>query len=161
MTFPQKMREFTYVSCWHMNDHESYAMWKLYLKSDAGIAVQTTFERLTDSIAGEKTQPVWIGKVRYVDYDADSIPNDHTLLPFMHKRDSFSHEQEVRAIMQAFGGIALQSIPIDLEVLVEKVFIAPTTPKWVRDVVQRVLDVFGLARKIQPSSLDQRPTFRI
>ena len=35
-----------FVNCWHMNDFESAAMWRLYLKSNEGIAIQSTFRRL-------------------------------------------------------------------------------------------------------------------
>jgi len=44
------IREFTAVNCWHMNKYESAAMWKLYLKSDEGIAIKSTFRRLRDSV---------------------------------------------------------------------------------------------------------------
>src|SRR5882672_3676568 len=33
-------RKFVYINCWHMSDHESAALWRLYLKSDEGIAIQ-------------------------------------------------------------------------------------------------------------------------
>jgi hypothetical protein len=31
-----------YVNCWHMNEGESAAMWKLYLSAREGVAVQST-----------------------------------------------------------------------------------------------------------------------
>jgi hypothetical protein len=37
---------FLAINCWHMNDHESAAMWKLYLKSNEGIAVQSSYKSL-------------------------------------------------------------------------------------------------------------------
>jgi len=46
-------RRHTYISCWHENPNESAAMWKLYLKSDEGIAIQTTFERLRECFRKE------------------------------------------------------------------------------------------------------------
>ena len=39
------------INCWHMNDFESEAMWKLYLKSNEGIAIQSTYQRLIDSLS--------------------------------------------------------------------------------------------------------------
>lgn len=38
------------VNCWHMNEYESAAMWKLYLKTNEGIAIQSTYSKLTDSL---------------------------------------------------------------------------------------------------------------
>ena len=34
-------RKWTFVNCWHVNEDESAAMWKLYLKSNEGVAIQT------------------------------------------------------------------------------------------------------------------------
>jgi len=59
------------INCWHMNEHESAAMWKLYLKSNEGIAVQSRYNKLRDSIIDDET--VNLGKVKYLDYDAESI----------------------------------------------------------------------------------------
>src|SRR5215469_15260960 len=33
-----------FVNSWHMNDHESAAMWKVYLKSNEGVAIQSTVQ---------------------------------------------------------------------------------------------------------------------
>ena len=38
-------RRYMAVNCWHANEHESAAMWKLYLKSDEGIAIQSTYSK--------------------------------------------------------------------------------------------------------------------
>ena len=40
----------SYVSCWHANEAESEAMWRLYCATDAGVALQTTYERLDASL---------------------------------------------------------------------------------------------------------------
>src|SRR5262245_6810727 len=39
----------TIANCWHMNRYESMAMWRLYLTAPEGVAIQSTFQRLTDS----------------------------------------------------------------------------------------------------------------
>jgi hypothetical protein len=39
----QKWPRFHAINCWHMNEHESAAMWKLYLKSNEGISIQSTY----------------------------------------------------------------------------------------------------------------------
>jgi hypothetical protein len=40
---------FTLINSWHLSDYESDALWKLYLKSNEGIAIQSTFQKLKDS----------------------------------------------------------------------------------------------------------------
>ena len=34
------------ANCWHLNPHESAAMWKLYAGTDKAVAIQSTFRRL-------------------------------------------------------------------------------------------------------------------
>ena len=42
-------RKFTVVNCWHLNEHESAAMWKLYQPSGDGIAIRSTCGHLRKS----------------------------------------------------------------------------------------------------------------
>jgi hypothetical protein len=42
----EQWRRFVAINSWHMNDYESAAMWKLYLKSDEGVAIRSTYQRL-------------------------------------------------------------------------------------------------------------------
>jgi hypothetical protein len=44
----RKWRECMAINFWHLNDHESAAMWQLYIKSNHGIAVQSTYAKLRD-----------------------------------------------------------------------------------------------------------------
>lgn len=45
-----RSHENSYVNCWHMNQRESAAMWKLYARSGDAIAVQSTYSRLHASL---------------------------------------------------------------------------------------------------------------
>ena len=55
-------KRFYYVNCWHSNNSESDAMWKIYVRGNQGIAVRSTFQRLRDSLQ-KAPQNIWIGKV--------------------------------------------------------------------------------------------------
>jgi hypothetical protein len=46
----KKWPRYSAINCWHTNEHESAAMWKLCLKSDEEIAVQSTYEKVRDSL---------------------------------------------------------------------------------------------------------------
>ena len=62
-------RQWTYISCWHINDGESAAMWRLYAKSDEAIAVRTTLGRLEGCLDDHRGPPHGepiIGKVKYM-----------------------------------------------------------------------------------------------
>jgi hypothetical protein len=64
-------RRTTYINCWHMNEHESAAMWKLYAASDSAVAVRSTFAKLRGCLpTGGSHQPlVYLGEVTYIDYE--------------------------------------------------------------------------------------------
>lgn len=160
-----------YVNCWHMNEHESAAMWNLYAKSGQGIAVQTTYWRLGDSLVDVDTPTnvtVSGGVVKYVDYDREFISEENALNALLHKRKSFEHEQEFRALsiyvpphsegkMISFDGIHLST---DLDRLIERVYVSPGSPEWIKDVVESVTDKYGLVGKeVVTSSLDKRPMY--
>lgn len=85
----------TYINSWHLNEYESAAMWQLY-RRDYGIAVIATMKRMDENLHWQKE--IFIGKVRYIDYQKETIPGNNFLWPFMHKRKSFEHEKEVRLL---------------------------------------------------------------
>ncbi|MBI5670715.1 MAG: hypothetical protein HZC41_22205 [Chloroflexi bacterium] len=101
------------ISCWHMNDYESMAMWRLYLSTDKEwIAIQTNFGRLTGCfIFDHENWPVWggnfnsrpipvmAGQVEYVDWEK-SPSNTDTIKQYFYKGKSFEHEKELRIIAQ-------------------------------------------------------------
>ena len=70
-----EFRKIVNLSSWHMNQNESAAMWEICLQSNEGVAIQSTFKRLKDSFTPHKEDEVHIGKVKYIDYEKDSIPN--------------------------------------------------------------------------------------
>ena len=42
------------VSCWHMGEFESEAMWRLYARERDGIAIKTVFARFKDAFWATK-----------------------------------------------------------------------------------------------------------
>ena len=52
-----ELTRLTKISCWHMNEHESDAMWKLYLRDGKGLAIQSTVSRLERSFLPYRIQP--------------------------------------------------------------------------------------------------------
>ena len=162
------LREFTALNCWHLNTHESAAMWKLYLESNEGIAIQSTFKRLKDSFKDKKNN-IFIGKVQYVDYERDRIPDD-PLSSFLYKRRSFSHELELRAVIQKLPekGLSPRSkrpfddgiyVPVDLDILIDKIYLAPTSPKWLLELVKSLLMKYRLSKDVLQSNLDDKPVY--
>lgn len=122
---------FNAINCWHMNEHESAAMWKLYLKSDEGISIQSTYLKLKESFIDD--EKIFLGVTKYIDYDTEWIDGGNMLSPFMYKRKSFEHEREVRALVTKWpvseGGMDFNKdtiahglkIRVDIEKMIENV----------------------------------------
>jgi hypothetical protein len=175
----QTKKKWTFVNCWHLNDYESAAMWKLHLKSEEGVAIQSTYRRLVDCFNKEDDEiEVYIGTVNYIDYEKEQIPLQNALYPFIYKRKSFEHEKELRAIIfgpkrlrpipTPKGAIYIEEhcelphgllIPVNLETLIENVYVAPTAPYWFEDLAKSVLKKYGINKAIIKSSLDDYPMF--
>ncbi len=62
-------RQWMMISCWHMSEYESAAMWKLYTKSDESICIQSTYEKLANVLP----EIIYIGQVQYIDYSKEWI----------------------------------------------------------------------------------------
>ena len=107
-------RLFVYLNCWHMNDVQSAALWKLYSENKyETIAIQTTFEKLDSEIKLKWSRDgIRISKVKYdLENAGEPIgnPPEGRLFSILgwaniiYKRPSFKHEEELRAfIYQGF-----------------------------------------------------------
>jgi hypothetical protein len=152
-----------------MNDHESVAMWKLYLKSDEGIVIQSTYRRLKDAIIDDEM--FFLGTVKYIDYESEWIDAGNLLSPFVHKRKSFEHEREVRAVITKWPtgetgfDFAQETIEyglklrLDLERLIENIYVAPSAPNWFSGLVSAVVQRYGYSFSVVHSRLNEQPVF--
>ncbi len=161
------VRREMFISCWFASEHESAAMWKLYLQSPEGIAIRTDHDTLTAAL--EKS-PLIIRTtmVRYVDYDRVSIAFGNLLFPFVNKRLSFAHETELRAIIWSMEGENKPQIPdettlvpVDIvpQDLVKSVHVSPTAPNWFGHLVEQLLKRYTLTIPVVRSGLYDRPTY--
>ena len=152
------LRKVVLVDCWHWNQFESAAMWNLYSEWERGIAIQTTVGAFQKSLTGP--EDVFVGKVKYIDYDTQEIDRHNALIPYLTKRKSFAHEREVRALSlplepQQEG----RYHEVNLELLIRKVIVAPKSPDWFLDLVQAVLDRYGLTAPVNRSPLAEPPAW--
>lgn len=133
-----------YASCWHMNDHESYLMWKAYAP-EKGFAIKTTFERLKaccDVFDGVVTG----GVVRYVNYERDATETGNDFQHAATKSVQYCDEREFRLLVWGLdpknqnvqrNGEDGVNVPVDVSMLIERVVFGP----GVNDVeIQELLD---------------------
>jgi hypothetical protein len=156
-----RRRESVLVNCWHANEHESAAMWRIYLKSDEGVAIQATVERL-ESAFDSAAEGLYIGAVRYQDDERDSGLGRSELAPFFCKRKAFEYEREVRLAKRAGKdrGTGGHYIACDLDRLIERVVVSPTAPAWFADLVRSVTHRYGFDLRIEDSELGREPPSR-
>ena len=145
----------TFINCWHENEHESEAMWKLYTSTlDQGIAIKTSYKKLYTSLG--RNPSIHIGRINYIDFKNNFAGINDS---FWFKRKSFEHEKEVRAIFQdreaknEFGKL----IPINLNILIDKIYISPTSQTWFKDIVVDILSRYNIKKKIAESSMKEKP----
>ncbi|WP_049971200.1 DUF2971 domain-containing protein [Haladaptatus cibarius] len=164
-------RYFSFLNCWHMNNHESDAMWRMYTENN-GVAIITNPMNLKNAIESEKD--ILSGKVEYADYENEIIPDGNTISPYYYKREGFRHEHEYRLFFQESSDPSketksmieiLQSqetgipISVDPDTLVEKVLVAPTAPSWLEETVRSVTRKYGYDFDVSPSKMDGEPLF--
>lgn len=127
----------TFVSCWHMNETESEALWKIYGGLDYGICIRTTYDKLSRALAYSK--PIYAGKVKYLNENTDLLGDNNIFYNCMWKRRSFEHEQEFRVIIYDkeinSPGLLLH---VNINCLIEQIIVHPDAKDWFLDVVQEV-----------------------
>ena len=159
------------------------------MRAGEGIAVQSTFNRLTRAFA-PTDQGIYIGKVRYIDYRREKVlPNDSTIAPIFYKRKSFEHERELRCVsevdMEKEMGIRQivhtsnvegrvfneegqqinarspfgKQVPVNLEQLIENIYVSPTSQAWFKDLVVTLLKRYDFEDLVKQSSLNDTPIF--
>lgn len=179
----QSYKKFSFLNCWHMRDKESASMWELY--SDQGIAIKSTAKDLKESLEPD-AQDFHISEVRYIDYQTEKIDVENTYSPFVHKRESYDNENEIRAIIQDTPDIRPQTeskdeprglyvpvgddvseemlvpnkfVDVDLENLISSIYISPSRGKKFEDLVRGLVDREGLDVDVQRSDLDKDPVY--
>ena len=171
-------RKYVAVSCWNMQEEESAALWKLYCSTFNGIAIQSTINRLKNSLKDER-RDIYIGKVKYIDHysqpPSDSLSDDFFPNPFIYKGKSFAFENEVRAVTKLpelkmiddihakpISGHKGYDVTIDPNLLIEKVYLSPmigVDSKWQKKVVQSLLVSYRLKKKVFLSDLNKTPIY--
>ncbi|MCX7192487.1 MAG: DUF2971 domain-containing protein [Proteobacteria bacterium] len=147
-------RHSLFVSCWHMSDFESVAMWRLYAGDMKGIALKSTVGKLRTQLPSEGR----IRRVKYIDYAVDKTSH---LSPAYCKRNAFEYEREVRAVISRSSNPSLTgvSIKLNLDSIVDEIRLSPELPPWMSDLLHQLLARYCVKAPCLPSLLDKQPQF--
>lgn len=172
-------RQWTYANCWHMNEHESAAMWAAYGSRQDAIAIRSSVARLRKCLEPHRHPPMGepiLAAVHYVDFGREAIKTDVHMAAMLHKRKSFVHECEVRILVRDLplegepcaGGrrqdMGREPVPgirlaVDLTELVEEIYVSPHAPAWLLEALTGLVRKYGLAAPVRQSSLLEGAVF--
>jgi hypothetical protein len=151
-------RKNVVISSWHINEFESFAMWQIFTQKSEGLAIQSTLGRLQKALIPETTFKQHIGEVNYIDYKKEYIPFDNAFFPFLFKRKSFQYEREIRIIsdisqhnLMIDNGLKIE---IDLNQLIEKIYIHPKSENWYKNLVIELVKRLDFDFEIEKSDLE-------
>ena len=116
---------------------------------------------------------MYLGKVTYIDYSRDVIPESNVFSPVMRKRKSFEYESELRALILetplGVGGDPIDfhaspwevgaEVKVDLQALIDKVHVSPTAPAWFAGLVVSLTARYGFGWEVTQSVLLEDPLF--
>jgi hypothetical protein len=153
----ERNREDFFINCWHMNDSESYLMWKVY--GDRGCAVQSTFERIQisfDRFEGE----ILGGVVEYIDFSREEIPVGNVFHAVVRKDLPYRDEREFRLMLWQTGlsnqkidaGPAGIEVKVELNKLIDAIWISPQLKKSPSEI-QRLVQHKNLDCRIRSSAV--------
>jgi hypothetical protein len=160
------MRRLFFTSCWHANDEQSDAMWKLYVKGNEGIAIRTTCRNLQESLK-DAPEELWLYEVMYADSEKKPIHGGSMLRACLTKRPPFAHEKEVRVVWRRKTPSKAHSkkseldrgfyVKCNLATLIQRVYVAPTENPWFAPIVKAVLEKYGIVAEVVQSGLHLKP----
>jgi hypothetical protein len=150
-----------FVTCWHSNEVESEALWRLYCPAlTPGVCIKTTFGLLDKSLHSD--YEIRFGHVQYIDFKKDFAG---TYDRIFWKRKSLSHEAEVRGVIHPEpdgpdGGEAKgMLVKTDLKTFIQSVIVSPLAVPWFQDVLKRTLEKFQVDLPVTASDLTTEPFY--
>ena len=140
-------------------------MWRLYTVADQGVAIQSTVQKLSDSLELSSFKTVLTGVVDYhrSEQPPSGVAGKVHIVDYFNKRESFSYENEYRILVMVddftqankLGGI---SIPVDLKKMIEKVYVSPRSPNWIVELIRALVEeTYSLDVSVIQSDLYSEP----
>lgn len=159
IAFMTSMRAIFSVSSWHISNSESDTMWGRYIGGRDGVAIVTTFERFREAFR-ESSQDVHGCQVEYIDYDATDIDEGQSFNWIKYKRQEFALEREFRGVVMTAGSAEIgELVTADLNMLIERIYVAPKSADWVVGLVSRLSAQHKIGAPVVKSRLASGPDY--
>jgi hypothetical protein len=170
-------KKYYFLNCWHINEDQSDAMWKIFLNTKNGIAIKSTIGNLIECL-DKSNDDVYISQVYYCDFNKitfdELIEEERKRMKqsfgeginlFKYKRISFEHEKELRLMFIDLPiphvtrdcperlHLDFKRIDINLNSLINEIVIAPFADVWFKTLVEKFVLNFNLDFIISKSDL--------
>lgn len=156
LMFQEYMGKSVYINCWSKDPTEQHLMWKNFCPDRQGVLIETTVGDLKKTLSSTNKE-IYISEVVYFNDNEplrtqSNFLND-PLIPFIHKRNYFQGENEVRCIFvenkkNPDDGVY---ISININDLVKTIYICPTAPSYFSDMIKDLTKKYGYNFDIRPS----------
>lgn len=161
----KKTNKSMFINCWYCDDYESEAMWKLYCPNNQGVAIQTTYKDLVDSV--DYDEQMYIGAIKYIDYESEWFPTGNIFYPVMHKRKAFEYEKEIRLVKTSpdLWQMKENELPFgihcewDINKVVENIYVNPYAQNWYYEIVKNIINKYNCEFNIKWSTLKGLPYY--
>ena len=161
-------KNLTLLNCWTISQHESYALWKIYLGgAKAGVAIKTTVSKLEKAIRmgnDPVDDDIYLSKVNYTDYIKEGHDNRFKIITT--KNDFYNYENELRLFILHFPKSEGGTVPpydirvgrrlkVDLNELIDSIYLSPFSGRWLDDTLIKTINAVkpDLTAKIENSEI--------
>ena len=162
-----------------LKEFEDSSMWGIFGKDEISVAIKSDLKRLKKCFGKYVDYDIFISQISYIDYKTEKCIEKSKITPFLYKRKIFDSEREVRCFLIDDGDISLfpddepmpvraldeginlrtgVNVPVDLDMLIDTIYVSPKSPGWVPDLINSLLNQLSLKpKKILLSALDDKP----
>jgi hypothetical protein len=128
-------------------------MWETYCSNGEGVAVKSKFENLLHGINDPNLGSMHIRPIRYAEKVEEEVNLANFLNLLNYKRPEYKYENELRVLLFYTQGIDDpnekdkiiiqapefgQKISVDLNILVDEIYVAPNAPEWFYELVKKL-----------------------
>ena len=147
----ESLRRNFFINSWCMSEMDKHLMWRSYIASYPGLAIQSTcllLRQSIDKIEDREYHPIEISKVKYYDQIENGIiAQCDGFDAFINKDRHFHLDNELRALCRfntTDKSIDHIYIEIDLPTLIESIIVSPGAPAEFVKSVYNLLVTYGL-----------------
>lgn len=163
-------RENYYANCWRLGTDENPEIWEQYADG-RGVAIETTYRQMEQFISPDQ-EDLYMGIVRYLDYEEEYTPTRIFYALYFYKHQTFDGEQEFRVLTNRGGNPIIRTdgqemlpksrpdnpphinLPADMDALINRIVLSPEADDELRAQVEETLDEHGVSAPVVPSRLD-------